>query len=278
MTLPRQTRVFSLEYHKAVCDVHYQLVAAFTFLVWDSILTFQDEVEYIWRMRQCIFKWFYFYFRYVSLATHIFHLVVSSHLSSGHTSDFLCRMWYRYVFLITQVSDCMIEIILATRVFALFNRSRKVGILFGVLILSHLGVSGTSIVQFPEAEYFEACILPYPQKEMVASQISLVFTFQSITIGMTVFKHAVWDGPGRRRVPTLSFLVQDAARNYVTFFLLGSISLAACGLDDLRGMAITHWSISMFSTIGCRLILNMERFARESASHDEILLTSHISL
>ena len=75
---------------------------------------------------------------------------------------------------------------------------------------------------------------------------------------MTVFKHAVWSGPGRGRVLTLSFLVKDAAKSYVALFressplplaeceldhslVLGGISLAACGLDDQRGMAIAQY-------------------------------------
>ncbi|KAH0833975.1 hypothetical protein J3R83DRAFT_11193 [Lanmaoa asiatica] len=87
-------------------------------------------------------------------------------LSSGRTPDFLCTMWYRYMVCILHASSCMIEIILATRVFALFNRSRKVGIFLSGLILMESALSGSNIARCSAAEYFEACILPLPQKQM----------------------------------------------------------------------------------------------------------------
>ena len=69
MTSVMSTPSFSLDYLEAVRDVQYQIgvscpllhpsdttrlhivskVAAFSFLVWDFLLTFQQETEYIWR-------------------------------------------------------------------------------------------------------------------------------------------------------------------------------------------------------------------------------------
>lgn len=97
-------------------------------------------------------------------------------------------MWYRYMIFILQLSLCIIEIVLATRgelkklykagfstlrllsVFALFNKSRKVGVFLGIMIISHSAVAVSCIAQFPEPEYFEACILPYPPEKVITSQ------------------------------------------------------------------------------------------------------------
>ncbi|KAG8215200.1 hypothetical protein J3R82DRAFT_8736 [Butyriboletus roseoflavus] len=77
-------------------------------------------------------------------------------------------MWYRYMLIILQVSTCMIEIILAIRIFVLFNRSRRVGVFVGSLMLLELGVAGLNISQCSTMEYVEACIIPRPRKEMAS--------------------------------------------------------------------------------------------------------------
>lgn len=77
----------------------------------------------------------------------------------------------------------MIEIIWATRgkfqrsykasfstllgsVYALFNRSRKVGVFLTGLILLDVGLAGTQMVKCPTVEYFETCMLPLPLDNM----------------------------------------------------------------------------------------------------------------
>ena len=47
---------------------------------------------------------------------------------------------------------------------------------------------------------------------------STIVVVQSITIGMTLFKHVVAIRLGWGRTPLLSFLVRDATSNYVTIF------------------------------------------------------------
>ncbi|KAN0080075.1 hypothetical protein V8E55_009641 [Tylopilus felleus] len=269
VTLP----TLSLAYLKAVRDVQYQMVAAFSFMVWDFLLTFGEETEYIWPMRHCMLKLCYFYFRYVLLAAQILHLAISPILSSGHMSDSLCIIWYRYVVLIQQISTSMIEIIWATRVYALFNRSRKVGVFLTGLILLDVGLAGTQMVKCPTVEYFETCMLPLPLDNMGEVHTSIVMFVQTTLIGMIVFKHLAEVRQGWGRTPLLSFLVRDATSNYVAVF-----PLVICGLDDQRVIVVFYWSISLYSAIGCRLILNMEPFTRRDASDEEILFTTHISL
>ncbi|KAH0833976.1 hypothetical protein J3R83DRAFT_11194 [Lanmaoa asiatica] len=166
MTPVTNAPTFSVAYLETVRHVQYQMVAALSLLVWDLLLTLEEEMEYIWPMRHCVFKWFYFYFRYFLLAAQVFHLAVMPSLSSGRTPDFLCTMWYRYMVCILHASSCMIEIILATRVFALFHRSHRVGIFLSGLFFMELALAGSNISQCSAAEYFEACILPLPQKEV----------------------------------------------------------------------------------------------------------------
>ena len=80
----------------------------------------------------------------------------------------------------------MIDIILATRgrlrdhtslvfnsfgsVFALFNRSRKVAIFVGSLVLVDLVFAGIHVAKCPAVEYFEACVFLKRQSELANTQ------------------------------------------------------------------------------------------------------------
>ncbi|KAF8130277.1 hypothetical protein EV363DRAFT_244809 [Boletus edulis] len=278
MTSITSTPTFSLAYLEAMRSVQYQLVAGTSFLVWDIIVTFPGEREYIWRMRRCVFKWFYFYFRYFLLAVQIFHLAISPGLSSGQTPDSLCIIWYRYIVLIAQVSISMIDTILAIRVYALFNRNRKTGVFLGSLILLESGLAVTHMVKCPAVEYLEACFLLKPHNDLANAHTIVVMTVQSILMGMFIFKQVVGVRLGWGRTPLLSFLVKDATSNYIAVFLLCSTTLAFLGFDDQRAIAVFYWSTPLYSAVGCRLILNMERFARRCLPDEEIMLTSHITL
>ncbi|KAG6374063.1 hypothetical protein JVT61DRAFT_4704 [Boletus reticuloceps] len=258
--------------------LHYQKVAGISILVWDIILTFQGESEYIWRMRRCVFKWFYFYFRYFLLAVHIFHLAISPALSSGQTPHSLCIIWYRYIILIAQLSFSMVHIILAIRVHALFNRNRKICVFLGSLILLESGFAVIHVVKCLPIEYLESCFLIKPHRDLADAHAVLIMTIQSILMGMFTFKRVVGVRLGWGRTPLMSFLMNEAASNYVVVFLLCGTGLAFVVFDDQRAIITFYWSTPLFSAVGCRLILNMERFARRYPPDEEIMLTSHITL
>jgi len=115
MSLVTRAPKFSVEQVEALRDVHNHLVVTISFLVWDIFLTLKAEVDYIWRMRSGVFKWFYFYFRYCLVAAQIFNMAISPTLSSGLASPFICMLWYEYALLLAQISLFMIDIVLAVR-------------------------------------------------------------------------------------------------------------------------------------------------------------------
>ncbi|KAF8556767.1 hypothetical protein OG21DRAFT_1506171 [Imleria badia] len=123
---------------------------------------------------------------------------------------------------------------------------------------------------------FETCMLPRPQKGISVAHTAIVMIVHSTLIGLVFFKHLLGFRFGR--TPLLSFLMRDAASYYVTVFLLCGIALTICGLDDQRAIVVFYWSISVFSSIGCHLILNMECFARRYSSDEVIQFTSHITV
>ncbi|KAG9311078.1 hypothetical protein JVU11DRAFT_8984 [Chiua virens] len=278
MSLVTDSPTLLVEHLEVVRDIGYQLVAALSFLVWDVFMTLEEETEYIWPMRRCKFKWFYFYLRHFLPAVQIFHLAVFPSLSSTRMSYFLCMVWYRYVMTILPGTLCVIDIVLANRVFALFNRSRRVAIFLGILITLETGFAGSAVIGCPVSGYTEICILPHLRLEMVGGHAIIVMVVQSIILGMIGAKQFVGIRLGWGRTPLLSLLVRDATFNYLTVLLICIVCLAACGFDDIRSMAIVYWTISFYSSVGCRLVLNMERFSRERALDDEILLTSRITL
>ncbi|KAN0087715.1 hypothetical protein V8E55_006336 [Tylopilus felleus] len=155
----------------------------------------------------------------------------------------VCTMWRRYVIFISHLSVSMIDVVWATRAFALFDRSRKVGIFLGSLILSNAGLAGTHMAQCRSMNYLGGVHALQPAKRVgQGPRVSAFVAASSPSI------RSASDQTGARP-PLLSFLVKDAASNDVGVFLMCGISLAVFGANDQRSMAVFYWSLSLLSAI-----------------------------
>ncbi|KAF8130284.1 hypothetical protein EV363DRAFT_245229 [Boletus edulis] len=62
-----------------------------------------------------IFKWVYFFLRYVVILAHLTHNVFIKQLADGSNPPIHCTMWFIYSFGFSQVLATLLELILATR-------------------------------------------------------------------------------------------------------------------------------------------------------------------
>ncbi|KAG1744444.1 hypothetical protein EDB19DRAFT_516327 [Suillus lakei] len=239
----------AIDYPLLAREVHHHLISSFALQLWDIVITLQSEIQHIWpKPWNSFFKWLYLFLRYFSLATQIFHQFAVPYLNSGKASKSSCFSWYVYTALIAQFQTTAVEIILAVRVYALFNRSRRVAVILGsqmtleyiILVI----VVGGYFHRIPSIPY---CILSKPPYQIIYHAIAVVAT-QSTLLGLALIKHILARRAGWGRAPLVSLLIRDGTATYfiicVIFFCIGSF----CELRDERTVIMFFWLISIISS------------------------------
>ncbi|KAF9228070.1 hypothetical protein BS17DRAFT_772984 [Gyrodon lividus] len=154
---------------QAIRDANSHCLASLVFLVWDISITYEAEVEYIWpKPRTSFFKWLYFYLRYFNLLIQIWHQIAVPHLTDGEEHSSWCGAWYTYAVVISQVSISAVEVILAVRVFALFNKSRRIACFLAIVIAAEMvTMAAYGFYVIPQLQPSNTCILTEPPKEIL---------------------------------------------------------------------------------------------------------------
>ncbi|KAG2123432.1 hypothetical protein DEU56DRAFT_51891 [Suillus clintonianus] len=264
----------AINYPLLAREVNYHLVASLALQLWDMVITSKSEMEHIWpKPWSSVFKWLYLFLRYFSLAIQIFHQFAVPYLNSGKALKSNCFAWFVYTALIAQFQTTTIEFILAVRVYALFNRSRRIAIMLGSLMTLEyiilVIIVGGYFHRIPSIPY---CILSKPPNQIIYHAIAVVAT-QSTLLCLSLIKHLLARRAGWGRAPLVSLLIRDGTATYfiicVIFLCIGSF----CQLRDERTVIMFFWLISVISSCGCRLIVNMQRLAVD----EKVVHRSHIT-
>ncbi|KAF8130278.1 hypothetical protein EV363DRAFT_1432182 [Boletus edulis] len=253
-------------YVAAIRDVGYHSFASLTFLAWDSFVTLDDEVQYVWTMRnKSPFKWGYFFLRYGVILAHITHNILAESLANGTNPPILCKLWIAYIIAFTQLIQTTLELVLASRVFALYNRSKRIAFVLLILILTEVGGSARSLWVGHDSGFYGTCLLLAPDKKGTNQSI-LGFIVHCALIGLTLFKYCFALRAGWGRTPLVSLVVRDNSTVYITIILLLTSVIVLFGLEDGRGVIVFYWATALTSISAARMILSMERFARTELS------------
>lgn len=269
----------AIDYPSLAREVHCHLVSSFVLQLWDMVITSQSEIEHIWPTPWNSFsKWLYLFLRYLSLATQIFHQFAVPYLNSGKAPKSSCFAWFVYTAVMAQFQITAVEIILAFRVYALFNRSRRIAIILGSLMsLEYIVLMIVISVSFHRIPSIPYCILSKPPSQIMYHAIAVVAT-QSTLLGLALIKNILARRAGWGRAPLVSLLIRDGTATYfiicVIFFCIGSF----CELRDERTVIMFFWLISIISSCGCRLIINMQRLAVDEKLVPHAPITSEIEV
>lgn len=174
----------AIDYPSLAREVNYHLVSSFALQLWDMVVTSRSEIEHIWPTPWNSFsKWLYLFLRYLSLATQIFHQFAVPYLNSGKALQSSCFAWYVYTAIMAQFQISTVEIILAFRVYALFNRSRRIAIILGSLMTLEwivlMVVVGGYFHRIPSIPY---CILSKSPSQMIYHAQVSIFSFELLIL------------------------------------------------------------------------------------------------
>ncbi|KDQ50456.1 hypothetical protein JAAARDRAFT_585293 [Jaapia argillacea MUCL 33604] len=266
----------------------FSSVSALAFLVWDICLTFDNEVEYIWKQGWgSPAKPLFLYTRYFSVIAQAILLVPRVGLPYTLPSHHLpCRAWFIFKIVAFQSMLSSLGLILMLRVYALYNRAPLVrSILQTLFSIEMLLMLPIYCALFPLIELDDMC---EPRKTLMGRLslhlLSGVTGIVQVTLlVLTLIKPVASMRKGwRHRIPSIMIVVaRDGA--WVFGLMIGVVLLSQ--IFDLfvgplyRDLVYT-WVLTIISFSGSRLILNLYRFGvRQSVEGESVeRLTSQICI
>ncbi|KAI0048459.1 hypothetical protein FA95DRAFT_1038106 [Auriscalpium vulgare] len=241
--------------------VDYSSVAALAFLIWDVLITLDDEVEYIWRKPNRYWaKWLYLFVRYFAVMIQIALLFVGTEIAASlHYGPHACVSWYIFQEVTTQVLIASVEIILMIRVHALYDRNRAVTATLLLLFLAeNITMIATLVAVAQDVQMNSYCVVLHTPHRLLLFAIAFVL-FETMLFILTLFKFIRAFQTGWGRTPVITLLMRDGtwafALIFATLCVNGAFYLGTT--SPLTSVAFP-WLISIEAFAGSRLILNMQ--------------------
>ncbi|KAF9070609.1 hypothetical protein BDP27DRAFT_1401939 [Rhodocollybia butyracea] len=238
--------------------------SAFFFLAWDTLITLDDEIEYIWsKPRNSWIKWAFLIARYLSLAlqltSEILQLVIT--YSTAPLSNTSLRFWFALQGMVAFLIIIGAEIVMMARVYALYNRNKWVRYGFVTLIL---GESITAllglILTFPPPDNFSPMmILENTPGSFEWFSCSTVVS-QTVVILLSVARYRVMYKEGHcEGARILRLMIRDGTLAFTLFFLLALLMVIYHATHEPFAPDEYIWSITVIAVTECRVILNLQK-------------------
>ncbi|KAF8200642.1 hypothetical protein BJ912DRAFT_573630 [Pholiota molesta] len=246
--------------------VNRSSVAALAFLVWDILITTDDEVKYIWPRGWTYTKYVYFIVRYLPMVVQISILFIGSELTPHfHFTLHDCFVWQVYQGVSAAAIVIIVDTILILRVHALYHGHRVIRRIMAVCFA--LEITGMAIglgLAVSGITTDDLClVVGVPPTLIIYGASSIIFQF--LLFGVTLFKFIQSVKSGWGDVPLIVLLMRDGTW---AFFLLFCIYVGQISLYGLRNPAyagvLYGWLLTAFSFSGYRILLNLSHFAEQT--------------
>ncbi|KAF8878308.1 hypothetical protein BD779DRAFT_1214954 [Infundibulicybe gibba] len=254
----------------------YSSLAALIFLAWDLVMSFGDEYEYMWKRNWTPVKCIYLFCRYFSLVVQIVnHVVTQGPMSKVPVARTFCRTWFAFQGACTISLVFSINALLMLRVYALYDRSRRVATFLVIIFFADvISVSIQSYLCVKASVFDQACLMTDTPPTVVSCCIEML-VMQGTLWGMTWWKrnrNESWT-----RTPLVSLVVRDGAFIFVgTFAIMASALPYAMFVKSLEHVAFS-WFIAFLAFSACRLTINLLRLDIPGAhTQDDLELTTFI--
>ncbi|KIM45208.1 hypothetical protein M413DRAFT_334567 [Hebeloma cylindrosporum] len=249
--------------------VNRSSVAALAFLVWDILITVDDEVNLIWPRAWNYTKYVYFLVRYLPMLVQVSILLIGSELTPHfHFTAHDCYIWQIYQGVAASSIVAMVDTVLILRIYALYHGPRHHVIRRIVIILFTLELLGLGVglgLAIPGITYDDICLIISVPHSLIIFGGSSVVIFQFLLFGLTLYKFIQAVRSGWGDVPLIMLLMRDGTW---AFFLLSFLYVGQIGLyaqpDSTFAGVLYCWLLSAFSFCGYRILLNLNRLAERT--------------
>jgi hypothetical protein len=251
---------------RGVQSTRYSELASSTIIIWDHLITIDQEVELIWNAHWSIGKCLFIINRYYALCCVVFNNYA---LFTTTLSDSFCIQWFQWQGW-TGLATCMIaEIILQVRLYALYFLNKKV---LALMVTCFIGTSVASAIVlssvFSEMKASShilpgvpVCVPLGVPSHLYAFWIPMI-AFESMLCGMALYRgfQGVFGGGALFRCGRhlVDILVQDSIVYFLVVFASYATNLLInlFGSDSIKEIPL-GFSVAMSCIMGNRLILNV---------------------
>jgi len=247
------------------------MFASLAFLLYDHALTFDAEMMYVWKhpSRWSFGKILLVFNRYFGPFTLVFNIFV--YVNPSVTITF-CEGFHWWETTSEAVAVLTVELILMTRIYAVYDRSRKLLFVLGALFLAE--IAGTLVIV--DIGLPHGIPRPFPELAgcFVGAQPPLYFltwipalAFESVLCFLMLYK--AWRmHKDEYSSALLNLIIRDSVLYFLTIFatLLLNCLIWALASENFLEIAL-GWAVALPCALGSRLLLNMrERMYREETS------------
>jgi len=239
----------------------YVAAASWVITVWDGIVVFDDEVNFIWTMPHTAYiKWLYFFGKYFALAlqTTVFGIQVG-YLADNAIPDKYCRLYRLLEMAASALLMLCFDVVLLLRIYALYGRrtfSSNLGT-FAVLI-EFVTTIASPVSGIPTTTYDSSCAMVQVPKAIFVFVVG-TFTSQAILLWLAYRKR-------ERGTRAWSNIVCVTIRDGLVVFLCIAVFLVCIFIASLYDSPVTtlmiFWIPVLTSVATSRLILNLQRSRR----------------
>ncbi|TDL23327.1 hypothetical protein BD410DRAFT_787674 [Rickenella mellea] len=261
MAVPQST----ISAYNELIATNYVGVASYTFLIYDHILTFGDEVEYIWKGHKGPIIYLFFVNRYFFDLAFILNL--NAYLNPAFTPD-VCRRFVRFEGSCVLIGLGLAGLMMMFRVNALYGGQRIVLAMLGVLWLTMVGVfswllAGGQPVIHPAGIHGCSLIFSESLGSVATLSSALPLIFDSAVLMLTLRRTA---GLFKSRMAghIVRILVRDGILYYSVIFtcnlvLTIMIATAPPGNRNIMGQLTQLMTVTMMSRITIHLRVESQR-------------------
>ncbi|KAF8991049.1 hypothetical protein BDQ17DRAFT_313967 [Cyathus striatus] len=237
-----------LELLQKVRSMNMHLVSSLIFLIWDIMITFDDEVRYIWRLpRFSPTKWIFLITRYIAVFSlcRMCSLNIPLPLSLTPPESSVCVRIYIAQKTCSGVLFICAQALLMTRACALYFCNRKVAISMGVFLILQVPSIPVIIHFLLPKHYAVMCIKITAARDVILFSVVSIVPFL-IILGLTITKYVTGLKAGWGQIPIVSLLVKDDIR-LVSIFVswITATAIATNFISPIFGYTGLYWIMSI---------------------------------
>lgn len=251
----------------------FQYVAAYAVQLLDLLQTFDQELEWIWRKPLSWIACVFLFVRYGSLATQTALLYQHLYATAYPQTRDQCFKWIVLRTFAPPVFVACIHGTMITRVYALYNRSRR---LLFALILLFLSGNACTITLFTRLlvhpwEQNPRCELERVSEPATYILASILPLCLDLTILTFTVKRALSLNRQVHPVPMLRTIVFDGTWAVLVVWSCVAVAviLAACGYIRVSYIIANSWMVTVMSFSATRTVLNVRKYNAPRLRHPD---------
>lgn len=256
--------------------VNRSSIAALAFLVWDILITTDEEVRLIWPRSWSYTKAVYFFVRYVPVMVEISILLIGTELTPPlHFTSHDCYIWQIYQGVAISLILIAVDTILILRVYALYQGNAVTRwVVTSFFLIEIAGMVVGLAMSLPKISYDDIClVLSAPRTLIIYAGVAILF--QAILFVLTMYKFilAIRDGWGD--VPLMVLLSRDGTWAFCLLFFgyAGHLVLYSLHNSNYAGV-LFGWVLTIFSFCGYRILLNLNDLGSSIRAGSNLSITN----